>query len=182
MKNILIAIKLLIVLTILTGAIYPALITLTAQLAFNRQANGDPSLIGQKFDQPGYFWPRPSAVDYGTLPSGGSNLSATSKKLQESVAQRKAAWLAADPTKHDRQIPSDLIYASGSGIDPEISLAAAIFQAERVARERKLDKDLILGLIKTALTGRELMVLGQKRVNVLKLNQLVESVAIKGVK
>ena len=168
MKNILIALKLLLILTVLTGLVYPAVITLAAQLAFNRQANGDPALIGQRFDRPGYFWSRPAGV---------SNLSATSRKLQAAVTQRKAALLLADPTKNEKQIPSDLIYASGSGVDPEISLAAAVFQAERVARERKIAKNDILGLIKRTMAGRDLLVFGEKRVNVLKLNILLDNLA-----
>lgn len=176
MKNLLIGIKLFIVLTIMTGLVYPAFVTLIAQTMFRTQANGNPYLIGQKFDQNKYFWPRPSAVDYNTLPSGGSNLSATSKNLKELIIKRKALLLASDLTKTEKQIPSDMIFASGSGLDPHISVAAAIFQAERVAKERKLDKKMILELISKAIEGRGLFIFGDKRINVLKLNQSLDRI------
>ncbi len=176
MKNLLIGIKLFILLTIVVGLIYPALVTLVAQTIFKVQANGDPYLIGQKFEQEKYFWPRPSAVDYGTLPSGGSNLSATSRNLKELVAERRAKLLASDRTKTAAKIPSDLLYASGSGLDPHISVAAAVFQAERVARERKLAKKTVLALISKTIEGRGMFIFGEKRINVLRLNQSLDEV------
>lgn len=176
MKNLLIGIKLFIVLTIMTGLVYPAFVTLIAQTLFRTQANGDPYHIGQKFDQNKYFWSRPSVVDYNTLPSGGSNLSATSKGLKEIIEKRKALLLASDKTKTEKQIPSDMIFASGSGLDPHISVAAAVFQAERVAKERKLDKKKVLELISNVIKGRGVFIFGEKRVNVLRLNESLDKV------
>ncbi len=176
MKNLIIGIKLFVSLTIITGILYPAFITLLAQTFFRVQANGDPYLIGQKFDLNKYFWSRPSAVDYNTLPSGGSNLSATSRVLKEAVAKRKAALLASDKTKTEPQIPSDLIFASGSGLDPQISEAAALFQADRVAKERKLDKKRVLTLISKEMEGRDWFVFGEKRINVLRLNEALDKI------
>jgi K+-transporting ATPase ATPase C chain len=167
--------KLFVILSILTGILYPVLITLTAQIFFREQANGNIYLIGQKFDQAKYFLSRPSAVDYNPLPGGGSNLSATSKALKEVVAERKALLLAENKTKSENEIPSDLLFASGSGLDPHISPAAAAFQVERVAKIRKLDKNVILKLVAQATKKRDWFILGEKRVNVLKLNQLLDN-------
>ena len=174
MKNGIIGIKLFVVLTIITGLIYPAFVTLIAQALFRAQANGDPYLIGQKFNQNKYFWSRPSAVDYNPLPSGGSNLSATSKSLKEIIEKRKAWLLASDLTKTEKQIPSDLLFASGSGLDPHISAAAALFQADRVAKERKLDKRRVLELISKVIEGRQMFIFAEKRINVLKLNESLD--------
>jgi potassium-transporting ATPase KdpC subunit len=179
MKNMMIGLKFLIVATILTGLLYPLLITLIGQTFFNASANGRPELIAQKFDQDKYFWPRPSSQDYNPLPSGGSNLSPTSKQLQETVEARKQTLLKADPTKKAEEIPSDLLYASGSGLDPHISPAAALFQVERVAKARGLDsakKGAIIALIGRLTEGRDLGVLGEPRVNVLKLNTALDAV------
>jgi potassium-transporting ATPase KdpC subunit len=174
MKHIANALKMFLVLTILTGVIYPLLITGIAQLFFNRQANGDPYLIGQKFDRNKYFWSRPSSVDYATIPSGASNLSATSKALKDQVNGRKKAILASDPSKKEVQIPSDMIYASGSGLDPHISYASAVFQADRVAKARRMQKEAVLKLISQVKEGRDFLILGDRRVNVLKLNILLD--------
>jgi potassium-transporting ATPase KdpC subunit len=182
MKNILNSLKMLLVLTVLTGVVYPLLITGIAQICFNKQANGDLSLIGQKFDKSKYFWSRPSSVDYATIPSGASNLSATSKALKDQVDKRKAVILASDPTKKADQIPSDMIYASGSGIDPHISYAAAVFQADRVAKARGMKKEDVLTLISQVREGRTFLILGDRRVNVLKLNLLLDKSSSKVVK
>jgi K+-transporting ATPase ATPase C chain len=182
MKNIITGLKLFLVLTILTGLAYPAVITLVAQAFFYVPANGDPYLIGQKFDQNKYFWSRPSASNYGTLPSGGSNLSATSKSLKEIAAKRKEMILASDKDKRENQIPSDLIYASGSGLDPHISVASAIYQADRIARERQLPKAAVLALIAKASAGRDFAIFGERRVNVLRLNELLDKNSSSGVK
>ena len=174
MKNILNSLKMLLVLTVLTGVVYPLLITGIAQICFNKQANGDPALIGQKFDKSKYFWSRPSSVDYATIPSGAGNLSATSKALKDQVDKRKAVILSSDPTKKADQIPSDMIYASGSGIDPHISYAAAVFQADRVAKARGMKKEAVLKLISQVKKDRDFLILGDRRVNVLKLNILLD--------
>ena len=185
MKNNLIAVcvKFFIITTLLTGLVYPLFITLIGQLVFPGQSNGSlmtnnggvigSTLIAQKFDQDKYFWPRPSSQDYNPMPSGGSNLSATSKQLQDAVAARKQVLLKADPTKKAEEIPADLIYASGSGLDPHVSPAAAVFQVDRIVKARQFDsakKDEIIKLIEKLTEGRDLGVFGEPRVNVLKLN------------
>lgn len=179
MKHILNALKMFLVLTVLTGIVYPLFITGIAQLLFNKQANGDPYLIGQKFDKSKYFWSRPSSVDYATVPSGASNLSATSKVLKDQAQKRKDLILASDPTKKADQIPSDMIYASGSGLDPHISYAAAVFQADRVAKARGMKKDDVLKMISQVREGRDFLILGDRRVNVLKLNILLDKASSK---
>jgi potassium-transporting ATPase KdpC subunit len=179
MKNnyIIVGLKFFIVTALLTGLVYPLIITLIGQTLFSASSNGRLELIAQKFDQDKYFWPRPSSQDYNPLPSGGSNLSATSKQLQDAVAARKQTLLKADPTKKAEEIPADLIYASGSGLDPHISPAAALFQVDRVAKARGLDsskKGAIIELIGRLTEGRDLGVFGEPRVNVLRLNRTVD--------
>jgi K+-transporting ATPase ATPase C chain len=174
-----IGLKFFVVAALLTGLIYPLFITLIGQTFFNKSSNGRLELIAQKFDQDKYFWPRPSAQDYNPLPSGGSNLSATSKQLQAAIEDRKSKLLKADPTKTAEEIPADLIYASGSGLDPHISPAAALFQVERVAKARGLDsakKDAIIALIGRLTEGRDLGVFGEPRVNVLRLNTELDNI------
>lgn len=170
---------------ILTGLIYPAFITIIAQTAFRDKAQGSiirsggkvvgSYLIAQKFDKSKYFWPRPSAVDYNPMPSGGSNLSATSKVLRETIDKRKRSLLASDRSKKEAQIPSDMLYASGSGLDPHISPASALFQSDRVAKARHIEKKKLIGLINKATEKRDLLIFGEPRVNVLKLNMLLDS-------
>jgi potassium-transporting ATPase KdpC subunit len=179
MKHILNSLKMLLVLTILTGVIYPLLITGVSQIFFNKQANGDPMLIGQKFDKNKYFWSRPSSVDYATIPSGASTLSVTSKALKDQVQKRKDLILSADPTKKADQIPSDMLYASVSGIDPHISYASALFQADRVAKARGMKKEYVIKLISQVREGRDFLILGDRRVNVLKLNILLDKASSK---
>jgi len=170
MKDLMIGIKVFVVTAIVTGLIYPLFITLIGQTLFNASSNGRPELIAQKFDQDKYFWPRPSSQDYNPLPSGGSNLSATSKQLKDIVEARKEKLLQADPTKTAEQIPADLIYASGSGLDPHISPAAAVFQVDRVIKARGFDstrKDEIIRLIGRLTEGRDWGIFGEPRGNVL---------------
>ena len=190
MKNnlVVVCVKFFVITTILTGLVYPLFITLIGQLVFPGQSNGSmmtnsgravgSTLIAQKFDQDKYFWPRPSSQDYNPMPSGGSNLSPTSKQLQDTVEARKQALLKADPTKTAEEIPADLIYASGSGLDPHISPAAAVFQVDRIVKARQFDsakKDEIIKLIEKLTEGRDLGVFGEPRVNVLKLNAELDS-------
>jgi K+-transporting ATPase ATPase C chain len=169
-------------LTILTGLLYPALITGIAQVVFPHQANGSlitqngqvvgSALIGQQFDDPRYFWGRPSATGdypYNAAISGGSNLGPTNPALEKQVSDRIAALKAADPG-NNLPVPVDLVTASGSGLDPDISIAAARYQAARVARLRGLSLDRVQALIDLFTTGRTLGFLGEPRVNVLSLN------------
>lgn len=176
------ALTMLIVLTVLTGLIYPLAVTGLAQLFFPEQANGSlivqdgkvlgSKLIGQHFDGPKYFWGRPSATapfPYNAAASGGSNLGPTNPVLIDAVKARVAALRAADPG-NDLPIPVDLVAASGSGLDPHISPAAASYQAKRVARARSLNENRVLALVSKHTEGRQFGVLGEPRVNVLEIN------------
>ena len=169
-------------LTLLAGVAYPLLVTGLAQLLFPRQANGSlvtvdgkvvgSELIGQQFDQPGYFWGRLSTTSgypYNASASGGSNASVLNPDLQKRAVERIAALHAADPGNID-PVPVDLVTASGSGLDPHISVAAARYQAGRVARERGLALEDVLALIDQHTDARQIGVLGEPRVNVLLLN------------
>lgn len=169
-------------LTVITGLIYPAVITGMAQVIFPNQANGslivqngqvDGSLlIGQQFDDPKYFWGRLSATGgqpYNAAASSGSNLGPTNPALEAAVSARIDTLQAAD-TGNRQPIPVDLVTASGSGLDPDISIAAAQYQASRVARARGLSLEQVQLLIEQHTTGRTFGFLGEPRVNVLKLN------------
>jgi K+-transporting ATPase ATPase C chain len=169
-------------LTAITGVAYPLLVTGIAQVVFPYQANGSlivkdgkvvgSALIGQPFDDPKYFWSRPSATSpfgYNAGASAGSNLSPTNPALVAAVQVRVDALRAADP-ENKGPVPVDLVTASGSGLDPHISPAAALYQVSRVARERKLSPDAVRALVERNVEGRFLGVLGEPRVNVLALN------------
>ena len=169
-------------LVVLTGLVYPGVITGLAQLIFPHQANGSlitqngqvvgSELIGQQFTDPKYFWGRLSdtgSYPYNASSSGGSNLSVLNPVLEQAVKQRLADLKAADPT-NTLPVPVDLVTASGSGLDPDISLEAAQYQLPRVARLRGLSTDQVQALINQNLTGRFLGFIGEPRVNVLKLN------------
>jgi K+-transporting ATPase ATPase C chain len=181
------AIVLLLVLTLITGVIYPLVVTGVAQLAFPTQAAGSilvrdgksvgSSLIGQSFSDPKHFWSRPSATapqPYNGLASGGSNLGPLNPALTDGIKSRMDALRAADPTNQS-PIPIDLVTASASGLDPDISLAAAYYQAPRVARERGLQPQAVLALIAAHARGRWLGILGEPRVNVLDLNLALDA-------
>jgi K+-transporting ATPase ATPase C chain len=181
------ALMMLLVLTIVTGVAYPLMITGLAQLLFPEQANGSvivrdgkiigSRLIGQYFDQPQYFWGRPSVTapfPYNAAASGGSNLGPSNPALIEAVKARIAALRAADPG-NDRPVPVDLVTASGSGLDPHISPAAALYQAKRVARARALDENRVNALVAEHTEGRQSGLLGEPRVNVLELNLALDA-------
>ncbi|MCE9580798.1 MAG: potassium-transporting ATPase subunit KdpC [Deltaproteobacteria bacterium] len=175
------ALGMLVVFTILCGLVYPLAITGAAQVAFPAQANGSlvvrdgavvgSSLIGQPFTAPGYFWSRPSAtaVAYDGTSSGASNLGPSNRALHTAVADRVAALRAADPG-NTAPVPIDLVTTSGSGLDPDISPAAAYYQAPRVARARGLDGPTVRALIDRHVLGRVIGILGDPHVNVLALN------------
>ncbi len=168
--------------TLLTGLIYPMVITGIAQWIFPYQANGSlmqrngqvigSELIGQFFTDPKYFWGRPSATTafpYNAAASYGSNLGPTNLALEQAVRARIEALQFADPG-NDAPIPVDLVTASASGLDPHISVAAALYQAPRVARERSLSEEQVRFLVAQYTEGRQFGFLGEPRVNVLRLN------------
>lgn len=181
------ALTMLLLLTVLTGLIYPLAVTGLTQVFFPDQANGNlivregkvvgSKLIGQYFDKPEYFWGRPSPTapfPYNAAASGGSNLGPTNPALIEAVKARVAALRSADPG-NDSTIPVDLVTASGSGLDPHISPAAARYQAKRVARARGLDETIVQKLIDEHTEERQFGLLGERRVNVLQLNLVLDS-------
>jgi potassium-transporting ATPase KdpC subunit len=178
----------LLLLTVITGVIYPAIVTALARVAFPAQADGSiitkgnkpmgSTLIGQPFSDPKYFWSRPSAtspVPYAGDNSSGSNLGPTNPALLNAVKQRIAALRAADPDNH-QPIPVDLVTASASGLDPDISVAGALYQAPRVARVRRKSLNDVLRLIELHTQARTFGVLGEPRVNVLELNLALDGV------
>jgi K+-transporting ATPase ATPase C chain len=177
------AVAALIVLTVITGVVYPLAVTAIAQLVFPHQANGSlittrdgrvvgSSQIGQSFDDPKYFWGRPSATapfPYNAGASSGSNLGPTNPALHEAVKGRVEALRAADPDS-TAPVPVDLVTASGSGLDPHVSPAAALYQVNRVAKARKLDPADVQRLVEQHTEGRQWGFLGEPRVTVLRLN------------
>jgi potassium-transporting ATPase KdpC subunit len=176
------ALVLLVVLTVITGVVYPVVVTAIAQLVFPHQANGSlivkggtvvgSALIGQPFDDPKYFWGRPSATSpypYNGASSSGSNLSPTNPALVKAVQERVDALRAADPSNQEA-VPVDLVTASASGLDPHISPAAALYQVTRVAKARTLQPDAVRALVERHIEGRQFGFLGEPRVNVLALN------------
>ena len=169
-------------LTVVTGVVYPVIVTVIAQVLFPHQANGSliveggkvvgSTLIGQPFDDPKYFWGRPSATSpfpYNAASSSGSNLSPTNPALVKSVQDRVDALRVADPG-NTAPVPVDFVTASGSGLDPHISPAAALYQVNRVAKARKLDPAAVRELVDRHTEGRQLGFVGEPRVNVLALN------------
>jgi K+-transporting ATPase ATPase C chain len=174
------ALMMLVLLTLITGVIYPLVVTGLAQLIFPAQANGSligdvnqpigSKLIGQANSDPAYFWPRPSATGYTTLPSGGSNLAPTSADLAIAVEQRASDFRAAHGLAAGAAVPTEMLFASGSGLDPHISPNAARLQVERVAAARGLGAAQVALLVERHVEGPQLAFLGQPRVNVLLLN------------
>jgi K+-transporting ATPase ATPase C chain len=178
----------LIVFTILTGIIYPLAVTGLAQLLFPAQANGSiimkdgkavgSSLIGQPFDDPKYFWGRLSATSpfpYNAAASSGSNLAQSNPALLDNAKGRVAALKGADP-QASASVPADLATASGSGLDPNISPAAAEYQIRRVAGRRGLDEAVVRALVAANIERRQFGILGEPRVNVLKLNLALDEI------
>ena len=169
-------------LAVLLCGIYPALVWAVAQGLFRSQANGSlvsvngqvigSSLLAQRFTGPGYFHPRPSAAGdgYDAVNSGGSNLGPTSQKLIDAVKERIAAYRAENTLAPGVLIPADAVTASGSGLDPHISLKNALLQAERVAKSRGINEAVIQKKIAAYTEGRDLMIFGEPRINVLMLN------------
>ena len=186
------AIILFVLLTVITGVIYPAVVTGLAQLLFPTQANGSlmtdshgkvtgSTLIGQPFNDPSYFWGRPSATSpfpYNASASSGSNLGPTNPVLIDAVKARLQVLKNADP-KNNTPVPVDLVTASASGLDPHISPAAADYQINRIAKARNLKPELLHALIAKNTEHRQLGLLGEPRVNVLTLNLALDAYVTK---
>jgi potassium-transporting ATPase KdpC subunit len=171
-------------LTVVTGVLYPIAVTAIAQVAFPRQANGSlilrsgSQLIGQPFDDASYFWGRLSATTpaCNAAASSGSNLGPTNPALLDAVKGRIAALRASDPSDL-RPVPVDLVTASGSGLDPDISPASAFFQVRRVAKARRISPAVLEDLVQRHVEPRQLGILGEPRVNVLLLNLDLDALA-----
>jgi K+-transporting ATPase ATPase C chain len=183
MKSFITALKIFLVLTVLTGIIYPVIVTGIAQVAFPVKANGSlisadrktigSELIGQEFDSAIYFSSRPSIIYYNPLPSGGSNYGLTNSKLKNLVSERRKQFLAFNQLDSLTDIPSEMLFASASGLDPHISQKAAFLQVDRVANARNFNaaqKQNLVQMIKSLTETPQFIVLGKERVNVLLLN------------
>jgi len=179
-KLIIQSLKLTLVFTLLTGLTYPLLVTGIAQTFFRTQANGSlqirdgrivgSTLLAQKFESPRYFWPRPSASDFGTVPSGASNLGPTSQALQSNVTARLEAFRVAHALNKEASVPADMVFQSGSGLDPHISPESASLQIHRVASARNMPESALKALVATITEPSQFGFLGETRVNVLLLN------------
>ncbi len=183
------ALTLLALFTVLTGLIYPLVVTGVAQAAFPNQANGSllqqgdavkgSEWIGQPFDDPKYFWGRPSATaphPHNAAASTGSNLGPSNPALAEAIRQRVAALRAAGADT-ETLVPIDLVTASASGLDPHISPAAALFQVRRVANARGLAEERVRALVEVHVEGRKFGILGERVVNVLRLNLALDAIS-----
>jgi potassium-transporting ATPase KdpC subunit len=187
MKEVRTAARMLLAMTVLTGAIYPLVVTGIAQVLFPASANGSlierdgrivgSSLIGQSFSDPKYFWGRLSAtgaMSYDASASSGSNYGPLSDALEDAVRTRVEALGETDP-EHRRPVPVDLVTSSGSGLDPHVSPAGAQYQIARVARARGLGPAVVAELVEEHTEGRQLGLLGEPRVNVLELNLALDA-------
>lgn len=176
MNALIISCRNILLMTVFLGGIYPLVVTIVGKTIFNHQSHGSlvmkdnkvvgSELLAQKFTKEEYFWSRPSAVDYAANGGGASNKSATSKDLKDAVMAREITF--------GKGAPMDLLYASGSGLDPHISLGAAKFQQERVRIKRNMSQEEMDKLVAQASEGRFLGFMGHPRVNVLKLNMLLD--------
>jgi len=189
MKTLIISLKIFLFFTILTGIVYPLFVTGIAQLVFPAQANGSlivkgnktvgSELIGQNFDTLFYFSSRPSAISYNPLPSGGSNYGLTNAKLKHSVDSIKKQFIVYNQIDSLTIVPSEMLFASGSGLDPHISQKAALLQADRIAKARNFNstkKEQLLQCIKTRTEEPQFLCLGEERVNVLLLNLDIDKI------
>lgn len=186
LKQTAIALRATLVTLVVTGLLYPFAVTAVAQVLFHDRANGSlltfqgkaigSELIAQGFKSPGYFQPRPSAAGengYDARNSSGSNLGPTSKKLRERAAAELARLERENPDA-PRPVPAELVTTSASGLDPHLSPEAALWQVPRVAKARSVEPERVRTLVRAAIEGRDLGVLGEPRVNVLRLNQTLD--------
>lgn len=183
MKQTMIALRILAFMTLLTGVIYPLLVTLISNTIFHEKASGSflkknetvigSELLAQKFEQKKYFWTRPSAADYNATASGASNLGLTSSDLKKQVTVRASKYQQSGKA----DIPQDLLFASGSGLDPHISPKAAEYQIERISSERDIETSTLRNLVNQLTEKPQFGILGEARVNVLKLNLALDNVA-----
>ncbi|MBL7990222.1 MAG: potassium-transporting ATPase subunit KdpC [Candidatus Kapabacteria bacterium] len=190
MKTTLIALRLFLVMTLLTGVLYPLAVTGITQGFFNAKANGSilkgaqnqalgSELLAQKFDSVIYFQSRPSACDYGTVASGASNKGPTSKALQDLVQERRAAFRTTNGLAAGQAVPGEMAFASGSGLDPHITPEAARLQVARVAKARaynEVQTQALTQLVERAVESPQFGIFGQERINVLKLNVALDAV------
>lgn len=183
MKTLIIALKIFLFFTILTGIIYPLLVSGIAQAVFPEKANGSiihrdgmaigSELIGQQFDSTNYFTGRPSAISYNLLPSGGSNFGLTNAKLKQQVDERRKQFISFNQLDSLTEIPSEMLFASASGLDPHISPKAALLQVDRIAKARNLNlnqKEKLTAYIHSQSDQPKFGLFGQSRINVLILN------------
>jgi len=189
MKTLYISLKIFLFFTILTGAVYPLFVTVIAQIAFPARADGSlivknnkvigSELIGQRFDTLIYFSSRPSAIAYNPLPSGGSNFGLTNEKLKHSVDSIKVQFIIFNQLDPNSTIPSEMLFASASGLDPHISQKAALLQVDRIARARNFDfdnKQKIIQCVKSMSEAPQFLCLGEERINVLLLNLEIDKI------
>jgi potassium-transporting ATPase KdpC subunit len=189
MKHLRIAFVMILIMTLVLGVMYPLMMTGIAQLAFAHKANGSLStidgrtagskLLGQVFAKPGYFHGRPSANNYDGTNSGGSNLGPTNRKLIEAAVMRAEQVRSENGRAPGTKVPSDLVLASGSGLDPDISEAAALFQAGRIAEARGIKQADILRLIGQHREKRYFGLFGDSYINVLELNRALDAMDVK---
>ena len=189
MKSLQTSLRIFLFFTILTGVIYPMIVTGVGQVLFHDKANGSilkkdgkaigSLLIGQQFEPVKYFSSRPSATNYQTLPSGASNYGITNKKLFNLVTERKSQFLAVNQLDEQTIVPSEMLFASGSGIDPHISPKAALLQVDRIVKSRQFDynqKQLLLQSISELTQLPQFLILGDQRINVLLLNLKLDEI------
>jgi K+-transporting ATPase ATPase C chain len=188
MKTLIISLKIFLFFTVVTGIIYPLLVTGIAQVAFPAKANGSmvikdnktigSELIGQQFDSVIYFTSRPSAISYNPLPSGGSNLGLTSSKLKNLVTERKLQFISYNNLDSLTEVPSEMLFASASGLDPHISPKAALLQINRIAKARNFSSNQTKALdqlVKKSVEQPQFLFFGEKRINVLALNMELDN-------
>ncbi len=189
-KHTITALKFLLFMTILTGIIYPLAMTGIAQIIFPYKANGSlvfkdggiigSELIGQKFDSSIYFWSRPSAIGYNPVPSGASNLGPASDTLKKLVMARRLLFAKTHSIEDIQSVPKEMIFASGSGLDPHISPAAALLQVDRIVKYRKFDasqREKVLKLIESLSEPPQFHLFGEERINVFLLNLNLDKIA-----